>query len=296
MARNKNWLQAVLVATILGIAASTTAWAGPVFLTGHDPDFHAQGNAGARNLLTSGLAFVTGGTYVAGQTFAGTSTLGTGRFLWVEGRYPTPSGHLVGEAGLGAIGLTLGVDYDRANASELASVNFSNYSAIAVASTFGALFWQAELDAMIARTADIEAFINAGGGLFAASESEQHGGHLGGSTPYGYLPITVTITNNVGSFVPTAVGAGAPYLLTTVDLNSPTHNSFTAVGGLDVLDRDGGGTGNPTTLAGVVNIGGGGFTPVPEPGVLTLLALGLLGLGVISRKRKVLPVFSPSRS
>ena len=36
---------------------------GPVFLTGHDLDFHGVTSAGARNLLEAGLRFVTNGTY-----------------------------------------------------------------------------------------------------------------------------------------------------------------------------------------------------------------------------------------
>ena len=117
--------------------------AGPVFLTGHDPDFHAQGSAGAKNLLNIALSFVTGGTY----------NLNDGnKFLWVESRIgdpglpSLPGGHLIGENGLGAIGLTLGTHYDRANAAELPTVNFSNYTAIAIASSFGGLLRRVELD------------------------------------------------------------------------------------------------------------------------------------------------------
>jgi len=49
----------------LALVASTSCLAGPVFLTGHDPDFHAQpgaGSIGAKDLLATGISFVTGGT------------------------------------------------------------------------------------------------------------------------------------------------------------------------------------------------------------------------------------------
>jgi hypothetical protein len=265
-----------LVALAAIVTLSNMAIAGPVFLTGHDPDFHAQLDGGAANLLRTGLDFVTGGT----------ATLNDGnKFLWVESRISPPAGHLVGEDGLGALGLTLGVNYDRANALELASVTFSDYTAIAVASSFGALLTRSELDALIARKADIETFINAGGGLFAGSECYPCGANLlaGATAPdlFGFLPVVVT---SIGASSPfTATPYGTSLGLVDADLNSPTHNSFGLVGGLNVVDTDS--LGNATTLAGDVNIdpGGGGFTPVPAPGVLGLMILGLFGLTTIRR-------------
>jgi len=105
----------------------------------------------------------------------------------------------------------------------------------------------------------------------------------GATTPpdlFGYLPVTVT-----------SIGASAPFIVTPFgstlglvnsDLNSPTHNSFGLVGGLDVVDTDM--AGNATTLAGIVMVNGGGFTPVPEPATLLLLGSGLLA-GAAFRKR-----------
>ncbi|MBV1879564.1 MAG: hypothetical protein KUG79_18120 [Pseudomonadales bacterium] len=58
--------------------------AGPVFITGHDPDFHAQLETGAQNLLKIGLDYATTNT-----TFTTTE-----KFLWVESRMPPPGGHL----------------------------------------------------------------------------------------------------------------------------------------------------------------------------------------------------------
>ena len=253
------------------------AAAGPIFLTGHDPDFHSQGSVGAQNLLRTGLQFVTQNTYNSGM-----------KFLWVESFLSPTSGHLVGENGLNALGLTLGVEYDWVDGAGFAAADLSNYDAIAVASSFGGMLTQAELDALIARSDDIEDFVNANGGVLALAECFPASSFcladtLGPSPdPFGFLPVTVSSVSTVPDYTVTAFGAGLG--LTNSDVNDPTHNSFGLIAGLNVVDIDSVGT--PTTLAGVVRIDNGEFTPVPEPTSMFLLGSGLVGLAARYRRKR----------
>src|SRR5882757_11194550 len=77
----------LVVATTLLVG---TASAGPILLTGHDPDFHAQVQQSGKDQLNIYLNYVTGGTY----------NTGTEKFLFVESNLAPTAGHFVGENGL----------------------------------------------------------------------------------------------------------------------------------------------------------------------------------------------------
>lgn len=223
---------------------------GPIFITGHDPDFHAQGEAGARRLLAKALEFVRHGS--------------SQPFIWVESRISPPAGHLIGKNGLISLGLTEGVDFVHLNGAQLGGQPASwwdslasSYSAIAVASDFGGLLTQAELDQLNAHRGDIADFVNGGGGLLALSESGT-GARLTTRDHFGFLPIDVVSTANAAPpYVVTSYGQTELGLI-NADVNSPSHSHFNEDFGLNVVSRSQP-TGQIMTLAGKVRITGGGF-------------------------------------
>jgi hypothetical protein len=258
------------------------AHAGPVFLTGHDPDFHAQDQVSGQDILRTALNFVTGGTYNTGAE----------KFLFVESNLAPTAGHRVGRLGLSAIGLTQGVNYDQVNAAGLASADFADYSAIVVASDFGGMLTDAEINELVARSNDIKTFVNGGGGLAAFAECGVGFGNcvsdlVTPTTPlFGFVPIGVSSANTTAPYNLTPFGLSLG--LTPFDVNDCcTHNSFANSAGLKVVDFDQ--TGIPTTLAGNVQIGGGGFTGTPEPTAWTLMILGFGLAGAALRRRVARP-------
>ncbi len=234
-------LVTLALAGMVAGAASAGSIGGSVFLTGHDPDFHATvgGNTvGARNINTVAINFVRDPGF---NPFVAIAP----KFLFVESHIPVPGGHTVGKNGIVASGYVEGVDFDQADASTLnAAINLlglpGGYSAIVVASDFGGIFTQAELDILNGRQASIATFLNAGGGLYAMAESNS-GAHLTpGAGQYAFIPSIVTALNvdqsEVGNTV-TPFGAGLG--LTNADINgNASHVVFTYINGYSVVDRD----------------------------------------------------------
>lgn len=139
-----------------------------------------------------------------------------------------------------------------------------------------------------ANATDIQAFVNSGGALFSMGET--------GTGAYGWLTTLlpgINVTNLGGGGSPTNItltadGVAAFPGLTNTDLAGadPWHNFFSGnLGSLKVLGTatQGGATRN-------VIIGGGAGTvivPVPEPGTLLLIGLGLMLLSTTARLRRV---------
>lgn len=259
-------------------------FAGSIFLTGHDPDFHAvHGDhaAGAIKMNTTAIGFILDPVF---NPFVATAP----KFLFVESAIPVPAGHSRGVDGMVASGYTPGVDFDWITASGLhAALNGlgSLYSGLVIASDFGGTLTQAELNILNARSADIIAFLNAGGGLYAISEGNGGAGLTPDGGHYGYLPFIVTAPSLDQSEVGFSVTAyGASLGLTAADVNGNfSHHIFPSTFGLQAVDLDS--SGNIMTLAGrgLVSDDTG---IVPEPASLVLMLSGIGILAVVRRRHR----------
>ena len=266
--------------------------AASIFLTGHDPDFHASNSAGtavdsqgAVNINTTAIGYIMDPTF--NLAVAGGAT----KFLFVESNIPVPSGHRIGTNGIIQSGYTLGTDFDQVNASGLNTaldLLGTTYGGIVVASDFGGLLTQAELDILNARSADIVNFLNVdNGGLYAMAEGNSGSGLTPGGGWFGYLPFVASSTGKNQSEAGTTVTAfGASLGLTDVDVSSNfSHNIFNDTFGLNIVDLDS--SGQILTLAGRGIIDPGtGLNPVPVPAAIWLFGTGIIGLVGFSKRRK----------
>ena len=268
-----------LVALALA-AVAMSASAGSIFVTGHDPIWHANfgGNsAGAINLATTGIDFARNGSALP--------------FLFIESKTtPVPSGNAQTAPFLtSALGYAP-ASYVVMDAAELSALPdfrtaLNAFSAIVVASDHGGMLTAAELGFLNAHSADIVSYLNAGGGLYAEAESNAAG--LIGATPrFGFLPFLVASadfqTGETGNTV-TPFGAGLGLVDSDVNGNF-SHNFFSSTGGMSAVDLFNGNPQMPLSLAYRGQIGDVGV--VPEPETYALMAVGLLAIALARRRAR----------
>jgi PEP-CTERM motif-containing protein len=265
MSRRCSFISLSLTALLSGLPA----FGGSVFVSGHDPDFHAiAGNtAGAQHMIQVTLGYARDGN--------------TAPILLIKSNTDNISlgDHLDSEIGLNNSGYTAastpGNHYVKVSAAEFALVNLALYSAIFVPSDHGGTLTNSDLAALNARSADILAYLNAGGGLVAFAED---GIRSGGSSAqnFGFLPFLVSaaaVGQGESSFTLTPEGIALGLTLNDINGNF-SHNVFTSTGGMNVVDRDG--AGRIVSLDFRGQFGEGGV--VPEPSTLALFGIGIGGI------------------
>ena len=277
-----------LVACVLTISPARADIVGSIFLTGHDPDFHAAvgGNSvGAQHINQDAISYIMDpafNTFVAG---------GNKHFLFVEcDTCSVPSGHVDGQLGINASagGFPAGTTYETHGAADGLAAALgqlgTTYSAIVIGSDFGGMLTQAELDILDADSSGIINFLNAGGGLYAMAETTPANSGLASSGYFGFLPFIVS-TSPVGEFENgnTVTALGTSIGLTDSDINGNfSHNVFTSTGGLGIVDTDP--NNEILSLAGRGQVNPGGITPEPSSG---LLLGGLVLAATVLMRRKI---------
>ncbi len=264
----------MIVVGMMLLLASTNMFAGNIWLTGHDYDFHCQWQSGAQ-CASFGTA----------ASFAAAGAPDPSKPILIVDNTNGVSGSPTGEAefsathqGLTFVGMT-------SSAFTGATLSVSDYSAIVFASfntCGGCDLNSTDVSNINSRTADIQSFFNAGGGLVYLA------GATALSTYYASVPVSATAVPVTAPFSYNAAGEAAIGVTLTDNPNCcATHNSFDLPGAgsaLVVLETDA--AGHAETLAAKgAEISGGGITSVPEPGSMMLLGSGLIGLaGTIRRK------------
>ena len=206
---------------------------GGIFVTGHDADCHAivgEFNAvGAQHILQRAIAYVTHDAPDPHLLLVSDRRPGTVNCDPLDALQVSGFTHVTladdGSANSGVL--------------DLHTVDFRAYAAVVVASSPAGWLRQEELDILNARAADLQAYINGGGGLVAQSEELRVSPYVHHG-PYGFLPFIVSalpLTQREDGTLLTA--AGLAMGLTTADVNGNwSHNVFLTTGDMQVIDTD----------------------------------------------------------
>ena len=214
-----------------GLSWPSFSYGGSIFVSGHDPDFHAVlgGNfLGAQHIIQQSIVFARDGN--------------TAPILFLQSNTSNVSlgDHTDSEQGLIVSGFTAGNTpgnhYVKVDAGTFATTNLSLFSAIFIPSDHGGTLTGNDLRALNNRSSDIITYLNAGGGLIAFAEDGFHQPATPGPQPglYGFLPFLVSSVGlSQGETGFTLSPFGASLGLTLSDINNNfSHNFFTGTGGM----------------------------------------------------------------
>ncbi len=206
---------------------------GGIYITGHDPDYHAVvgGNGpGAQHILQRAVNWVTFGK-TAPKILLVTDLNNPG------GDQSDP------RLGLNAAGFGYDIADDGSSKQvlDLHTVDFTKYDVVLVASDYGGWLRQSELDILNARSTALISYVNGGGGLVALAECGCRGNGTGTTQGrFGFLPTIVSSAAlNQSESGYTLSSTGTAMGLTTTDINgNASHAIFTSTGGLSPVDFD----------------------------------------------------------
>jgi hypothetical protein len=211
---------------------------GGVFVTGHDPDYHATrgGNpTGAQHIIQRAVSYVT-------------FNKSKPKILLVTDLRNPGGDQSDPRLGMNASGLTFDVaDFGSGSSGvlDLHKVTFTKYDCIVIASDYGGWLHQEELDILDARSSELLDFVNQGGGIVAFDESGNRPSGNGiypgtSSGRFGFLPFIVaelSLQQSESGFTVTPTGTAMG--LANTDINgNVAHSVFTKTGGMDPVDLD----------------------------------------------------------
>lgn len=301
---------AVLAAATLGIGGAATVQAGSVYLTGHDTLLHA-GQNGYDTVILNWLRGAGTSSEIAAASYD-IAVVGSGAgSASFTGQVPDaitgvePAGTIASTGRAipltGAISGYASATYYHATSADWTSVLSKDLLIILSHTSCGGCdISDADVLAINAQSAAIATAFNAGMDIWGNSGANS-------TTYYNFLPAGATTTGPPisGSFGFDATNAGDAIGIVSNMINGfPTHNRFAAFDPDFVVFETRPATGvtcnTPPFATGceIISIGirdatitdGGigtdGGTSVPEPGVLALLGLGVLGMALTRRRRQ----------